>query len=99
MAKESARGPTPTQLSIATRAGTPSKRRKGSQLGVDTTAVGAWADKKLKPVFGLDKTMWIKAHFVAYSARHARRPPVEASSSWFHGEAAQTPPIAAAGNA
>lgn len=47
------------------------------------------ADKKLKPVFGLDKAIRVKAHFVVYPARHAKRAPVEAFLSWIHGEAAR----------
>jgi DNA-binding transcriptional LysR family regulator len=45
---------------------------------------------KLKPVFGLDKAIRVKAHFVVYPAKHAKRPPVEAFLSWVHGEAART---------
>jgi DNA-binding transcriptional LysR family regulator len=45
---------------------------------------------KLKPVFGLDKAVRVKAHFVVYPAKHAKRPPVEAFLSWVHGEAART---------
>jgi DNA-binding transcriptional LysR family regulator len=48
------------------------------------------ADRKLKPVFGLDKAIRVKAHFVVYPARHARRAPVEAFLSWIHREAART---------
>lgn len=48
------------------------------------------ASGKLKPVFGLDKAIRVKAHFVVYPARHARRPPVEAFIAWVHGEAART---------
>jgi len=48
------------------------------------------AEGKLKPVFGLDKAIKVKAHFVVYPARHARRPPVEAFLAWIHGEAART---------
>lgn len=48
------------------------------------------ADRKLKPVFGLDKAIRVKAHFVVYPARHAKRAPVEAFLSWIHGEAART---------
>lgn len=47
------------------------------------------AEGKLKPVFGLDKAIRVKAHFAVYPARHARRPPVEAFLSWLHGEAAR----------
>lgn len=45
---------------------------------------------RLKAVFGLDKAIRVKAHFVVYPARHAKRPPVEAFLSWVHGEAART---------
>lgn len=45
------------------------------------------ADGRLKPVFGLDKAVRVKAHFVVYPAKHARRPQVEAFLSWIHGEA------------
>ena len=48
------------------------------------------AARRLVPVFGLDKAVRVKAHFVVYPARHARRPPVEAFLSWVHGEAART---------
>ena len=48
------------------------------------------ASGKLKAVFGLDKAVRVKAHFLVYPARHARRPPVEAFLSWAHGEAART---------
>lgn len=45
---------------------------------------------KLKPVFGLERALRVKAHFVVYPARHAKRPPVEAFLAWVHGEAAHT---------
>lgn len=45
---------------------------------------------RLKPVFGLDKAVRVKAHFVVYPPKHARRPAVEAFVSWVHGEAART---------
>ncbi len=43
----------------------------------------------LRPIFGLEKSVRVKAHFVVYPARHARRAPVEAFLAWVHGEAAQ----------
>jgi DNA-binding transcriptional LysR family regulator len=49
---------------------------------------------KLKPVFGMDKAVRVKAHFVVYPAKHAKRPPVEAFLSWIHGEAARTEQLA-----
>jgi DNA-binding transcriptional LysR family regulator len=48
------------------------------------------AEGRLKPVFGLDKAVRVKAHFVVYPARYARRPPVEAFLSWIRAEAART---------
>jgi DNA-binding transcriptional LysR family regulator len=48
------------------------------------------AERKLRPIFGLDKAVTVKAHFAVYPARHAKRPPVEAFLSWLHGEAART---------
>jgi len=47
------------------------------------------AEHRLRPVFGLNKAIKIKAHFAVYPARHARRPPVEAFLAWIHGEAAK----------
>ena len=47
------------------------------------------ADRRLRPVFGLDKSIKIKAHFAVYPARHARRAPVEAFLAWLHREAAK----------
>jgi LysR family glycine cleavage system transcriptional activator len=44
----------------------------------------------LRPVFGLDKCVRVKAHFAVYPARHAKRKPVEAFLSWIHAEAART---------
>jgi DNA-binding transcriptional LysR family regulator len=48
------------------------------------------AERKLRPVFGLDKAIKVKAHFAVYPARHAKRPPVEAFLSWLHAEASKT---------
>jgi DNA-binding transcriptional LysR family regulator len=48
------------------------------------------AERKLRPVFGLDKAIKVKAHFAVYPARHAKRAPVEAFLTWLHREAART---------
>ena len=48
------------------------------------------AERKLRPVFGLEKAIKVKAHFAVYPPRHARRPPVEAFLAWLHGEAAKS---------
>ena len=47
------------------------------------------AEGKLRPVFGLDKAVRVKAHFAVYPPRHARRAPVDAFLKWIHGEAAK----------
>ena len=46
--------------------------------------------RQLKPVFGLEMAIKIKAHFAVYPPRHAKRPPVEAFLTWLHGEAAKS---------
>ncbi|MBT2323954.1 LysR family transcriptional regulator [Variovorax paradoxus] len=62
-------------------------------LGValeSTTIAGRHiAERKLRPVFGLERAVKVKAHFAVYPARHASRPPVEAFLSWLHGEASK----------
>lgn len=62
-------------------------------LGValeSTTIAGRHiAERKLIPVFGVEKAVKIKAHFAVYPARHAKRPPVEAFLAWLHGEASK----------
>jgi DNA-binding transcriptional LysR family regulator len=65
-------------------------------LGValeSTTIAGRHiAERKLRPVCGLDKAIRIKAHFAVYPARHAKRAPVEAFLTWLHREAAKGQP-------
>ncbi|TDP74520.1 LysR substrate-binding domain-containing protein [Roseateles toxinivorans] len=48
------------------------------------------AARQLRPVFGLDKAIKVKAHFAVYPAKHGKRPPVEAFLSWLHGEASKS---------
>ena len=60
----------------------------GVALESHTIAGRHLAEGKLKPIFGLDKAVQVKAHFAVYPARHAKRAPVEAFLSWLHGEAA-----------
>lgn len=45
----------------------------------------------LRPIFGFEKSVRVKAHFAVYPARHGKRPPVEAFLAWIHAEAARTP--------
>lgn len=61
----------------------------GVALESTTNAAGHIAERKLRPVFGLDKAIKVKAHFAVYPARHAKRPPVEAFLSWLHREASR----------
>ena len=44
----------------------------------------------LRPVFGFEKSLRVKAHFAVYPAGHARRAPVAAFQAWVHAEAART---------
>ena len=62
----------------------------GVALESAINADGHLAEGRLKPVFGMEKSVRVKAHFVVYPARHARRPPVEAFLAWVHSEAART---------
>ena len=62
----------------------------GVALESTTNAEQHLAEGRLRPVFGLDKAIRVKAHFAVYPARHARRPPVEAFLAWLHGEAARS---------
>ena len=61
----------------------------GVALESATIADGHIAVGRLWAVFGLDKAIRVKAHFVVYPARHAKRAPVEAFLAWVHGEAAR----------
>jgi len=60
----------------------------GVALESATIAATHLTDGRLKPVFGMETAVRVKAHFVVYPARHAKRPPVEAFLAWLHGEAA-----------
>jgi LysR family glycine cleavage system transcriptional activator len=62
----------------------------GVALESATLASRHLRDGKLRPVFGLDKCVRVKAHFVVYPARHAMRAPVEAFLAWIHAEAARS---------
>jgi len=63
----------------------------GVALESATIASRHIAERKLRPVFGLDKAVKVKAHFAVYPPRHAKRPPVEAFLSWLHREASRNP--------
>ena len=66
---------------------------QGLGVALESTTIGGLhlSEGKLRPVFGLDKAVRVKAHFAVYPVRHAKRPAVEAFLSWLHGEAARSP--------
>lgn len=67
---------------------------RGLGVALESTTIGAGhiAERKLVPVFGLDKAMLVKPHFLVYPARNARKAPVAAFISWLQGEAALARP-------
>ncbi len=62
----------------------------GVALESVVNAGGHLAEKKLKPVFGFEQAIRVKAHFAVYPERHAKRPAIEAFLTWLHAEAAKT---------
>ena len=62
----------------------------GVALESATIAARYIEKRKLRPVFGLDMAIKVKAHFAVYPPRHARRPSVEEFLAWLHGEAAKS---------
>lgn len=62
----------------------------GVALESAVNAGGHLAQGKLKPVFGMDPAIRVKAHFAVYPERHAKRPAVEAFLSWLHAEASRS---------
>jgi DNA-binding transcriptional LysR family regulator len=48
------------------------------------------ADGSLKPVFGLEAGIAVKAHFAVYPTQHSERLPVKAFLAWLHGQAANS---------
>ena len=65
---------------------------QGLGVALESATIGGLhlSEGKLRPVFGLDKAVRVKAHFAVYPVRHAKRPAVEAFLSWLHGEAARS---------
>lgn len=61
----------------------------GVALESATMAGKHQAEGRLRPVFGLEKAVRVKAHFAVYPTRHAKRPAVEAFLAWLHREAAR----------
>lgn len=64
----------------------------GLGVALESTTIAARhiAERKLKPIFGLNQAVKVKAHFVVYPPRHAKRPSVKAFVEWIHGEAARS---------
>lgn len=60
----------------------------GVALESATNAARHLAEGRLKAVFGLEKAIRVKAHFLVYPARHAQRRPVAAFLDWIRSEAA-----------
>ena len=59
----------------------------GVALESATVAARHIEEKKLKPVFGLERAIKVKAHFAVYPAHHARRPAVAAFLEWLREQA------------
>lgn len=64
---------------------------QGVGVALESTTLGAkhLAEGKLRLVLSPDKSIRVKAHFLVYPARHARRGPVDAFLTWLRGEAAK----------
>ena len=64
---------------------------QGLGVALESTTIAGrhLAERKLRPVFGLNQAVKVKAHFAVYPARHAKRPPVEAFLAWLHSEASK----------
>lgn len=62
----------------------------GVALESATMAGKHMAEGKLRPVFAIEKSIPVKAHFAVYPPRHAKRAPVEAFLTWIHAQAAKT---------
>jgi DNA-binding transcriptional LysR family regulator len=61
----------------------------GVALESATIAGRHLAERKLKPLFGLEQAVKVQAHFAVFPARHARRPAVAAFLAWLRAQAAQ----------
>jgi len=65
---------------------------QGLGVALESTTTGSkhLAEGTVRPVFGMEKSIRVKAHFAVYPARHGKRVPVEAFLSWLHREAASS---------
>jgi DNA-binding transcriptional LysR family regulator len=64
---------------------------QGLGVALESASIGGGhlADGRLRAVFGAARAIELKAHFVVYPARHAKRAPVEAFLGWLHDEASK----------
>lgn len=64
---------------------------QGLGVALESTTIGGGhiAERKLRPVLGLEMAIQVKGHFAVYPARHAKRAPVEAFLGWLHREASR----------
>jgi DNA-binding transcriptional LysR family regulator len=62
----------------------------GVALESATIAGRHLAERKLRPVFGLERAVRVKAHFAVYPARHAKRPAVAAFLKWLRRQTAMS---------
>jgi DNA-binding transcriptional LysR family regulator len=62
---------------------------QGLGVALESAAIAAQhiREKKLKPIFGLDRCIKVKAHFAVYPAHHIKRPAVEAFLGWLRQQA------------
>lgn len=61
----------------------------GVALESATIADRHLAERKLKPLFGLEQAVKVQAHFAVFPARHAKRPAVAAFLTWLRAQAAR----------
>lgn len=62
---------------------------QGLGVALESTTIAArhLAERSLRPVFGLERSIRVEAHFAVYPARHAKRPPVAAFLRWLRQQA------------
>ena len=67
---------------------------QGLGVALESTTIGGShiAERKLRPVLGLEMAILVKGHFAVYPARHAKRAAVEAFLAWLHREASKGMP-------
>jgi DNA-binding transcriptional LysR family regulator len=59
----------------------------GVALESQTLAARHLAEGRLKPVFGFDSVIRMKAHFAVYPSQHSKRAPVKQFLTWLHSQA------------